>query len=163
VAPPRRDTVLALATAALGYPRPRLRRGAEPVHDHGQREAARGRRCRRQGRHVLRHRPGRREPRHRRALGRCRSLLAPLPAPPAPPSCRPPVVRGGEIGGIVATAAVDERARRVYFSTAPGNDADLFNPQRPTVHALDADTGAIVWQNTAEPNADASFAPTSAI
>src|SRR5262249_46828671 len=42
-------------------------------------------------------------------------------------------------------------------------DDDLFNPQRPTVHALDADTGAIVWQNTSEPNADASFAPTSAI
>ncbi len=31
------------------------------------------------------------------------------------------------------------------------------------MHALDADTGAIVWQNTTEPNADASFAPTSAI
>jgi hypothetical protein len=46
-------------------------------------------------------------------------------------------------------------------STAPGED--LLNPKRPTVHALDADTGAIVWENTAEPNADASFAPTSAI
>ena len=31
------------------------------------------------------------------------------------------------------------------------------------MHALDLDTGAIVWQNTAEPDADASFAPTSAI
>ncbi|HYV57098.1 MAG TPA: PQQ-binding-like beta-propeller repeat protein [Candidatus Nitrosopolaris sp.] len=83
--------------------------------------------------------------------------------PSSLPYWRTQVVPGGDIGGIIATAAVDERARRVYFSTAPGNDADLFNPQRPTVHALDADTGAIVWQNTAEPDADASFAPTSAI
>ena len=44
-----------------------------------------------------------------------------------------------------------------------GTGDDIFNPQRPTVHALDADTGRIVWQNTTEPNADASFAPTSAI
>ena len=73
------------------------------------------------------------------------------------------VVRGGGAGGIIATAAVDQRKRRVYFSTAPGEDSDVFTPQRPTVHALDLDTGAIVWENTAEPNADASFAPTSAI
>ena len=73
------------------------------------------------------------------------------------------VVPGGSAGGIIATAAVDEKARRVYFSTAPGTFADIFTPQRPTVHALDLDTGAIVWENTAEPNADASFAPTSAI
>ena len=74
------------------------------------------------------------------------------------------VVPGGEAGGIIATAAVDERRRRVYFSTAPGRDEDVpFNPQRPTVHALDLDTGAIVWENTSEPLADASFAPTSAI
>jgi glucose dehydrogenase len=83
--------------------------------------------------------------------------------PSALPYWRTNVVPGGSEGGIIGSAAVDERARRVYFSTAPGNDADLFNPQRPTVHALDADTGAIVWQNTAEPNADASFAPTIAI
>ncbi len=71
------------------------------------------------------------------------------------------VVRGGALGGIIATAAVDEAARRVYFSTAPGSS--VFSPQRPTVHALDLDTGSIVWQNTGEDNADASFAPTSAI
>jgi outer membrane protein assembly factor BamB len=46
-------------------------------------------------------------------------------------------------------------------STAPGS-VDPFNPQRPTVHALDKNTGAIPWQNTLEVNADASFAPTSA-
>jgi outer membrane protein assembly factor BamB len=69
-------------------------------------------------------------------------------------------VPGDSQGGIIAAAAVDEAARRIYFSTAPG--LDLLNPQRPTVHALAADTGTIVWENTAEPNA-ASFAPTSAI
>src|SRR5439155_12502750 len=73
------------------------------------------------------------------------------------------VVPGGGAGGIIAAAAVDERRRRVYFSTAPGEDSDIFRPQRPTVHALDIDTGTIVWENTTEPHADASFAPTSAI
>jgi polyvinyl alcohol dehydrogenase (cytochrome) len=85
------------------------------------------------------------------------------PDPSGLPYWRTPVVPGGDAGGIIATAAVDETARRVYFSTAPGTFADIFLPQRPTVHALDLDTGAIVWENTAEPNADASFAPTSAI
>jgi hypothetical protein len=37
------------------------------------------------------------------------------------------------------------------------------SPQRPTVHALDMQTGAVLWQNTVETTADASFAPTSAI
>jgi polyvinyl alcohol dehydrogenase (cytochrome) len=85
------------------------------------------------------------------------------PDPSGVPYWRTNVVPGGEAGGIIATAAVDGVARRIYFSTAPGSEDDLFNPQRPTVHALDADNGEIVWQNTAEPNADASFAPTSAI
>jgi polyvinyl alcohol dehydrogenase (cytochrome) len=79
------------------------------------------------------------------------------------PYWRRNVVPGGGAGGIIATAAVDAVARRVYFSTAPGSDDDLFDPQRPTLHALDADDGAIVWENTTESNADASFAPTSAI
>ena len=81
--------------------------------------------------------------------------------PSALPYWRTNVVPGGGEGGIIATAAVDEAARRIYFSTAPGDD--LAHPQRPTVHALDADSGAIAWENTAEPNADASYAPTSAI
>jgi polyvinyl alcohol dehydrogenase (cytochrome) len=85
------------------------------------------------------------------------------PDPSGLPYWRTNVVPGGSAGGIIGTAAVDSAARRIYFSTAPGSDDDLFNPQRPTVHALDADTGAIVWQNTTEPNADASFAPTSVI
>jgi len=85
------------------------------------------------------------------------------PDPSGVPYWRTNVVPGGSAGGIIGTAAVDSAAHRIYFSTAPGSDQDLFNPQRPTVHALDADTGAIVWQNTTEPNADASFAPTSAI
>jgi polyvinyl alcohol dehydrogenase (cytochrome) len=79
------------------------------------------------------------------------------------PYWRTNVVPGGSAGGIIATAAVDDVARRIYFSTAPGSDDDVFNPQRPTVHALDADNGAIVWQNAAESDADASFAPTTAI
>ncbi len=81
--------------------------------------------------------------------------------PSALPYWSTKVVLGGDIGGIIATAAVDEKAGRVYFSTAPGFDP--FNPQRPTVHALDKNTGEVVWQNTLEQDADASFAPTSAI
>ena len=72
------------------------------------------------------------------------------------------VVPGGDIGGIIASAAVDEERRRIFFSTAPG--LDVFHPQRPTVHALDMDTGAVVWNNgTSGAFSDASYAPTSAI
>lgn len=71
------------------------------------------------------------------------------------------VVPGGPVGGIIATAAVDDAADRIYFGTAPGS-GDVLNPQRPTVHALDAGSGAVLWQNTGEVNADATFAPTSA-
>ncbi len=73
------------------------------------------------------------------------------------------VVPGGSAGGIVATAAVDDATDRIYFGTAPGSFSSVLNPQRPTMHALDARTGAILWQNTGEANADATFAPTSAI
>ncbi len=80
------------------------------------------------------------------------------------------VVAGGDIGGIVATSSVDEAQRRVFFSTAPGTAAlnsppfgGATQPQRPTVHALDMDTGAIVWENDEQTSSDASFAPTSAI
>jgi outer membrane protein assembly factor BamB len=79
------------------------------------------------------------------------------------PYWRTRVVPGGSAGGILATAAVDEANGRIHFSTAPGGDDDVFTPQRPTVHTLDMQTGAILWENTAEPNADASFASTSAI
>ena len=77
------------------------------------------------------------------------------------------VVAGGDIGGILASAAVDELQRRIYFSTAPGrggvNDPGSGPPQSPTVHALDLDTGAIVWNNGGEAEPQASFGPTSAI
>ena len=79
------------------------------------------------------------------------------------PYWRTAVVAGGEAGGVLATAAVDDDADRIFFGTAPGSYADVLSPQRPTVHALDAGTGAIVWENTTEPNADATFAPTSAL
>ena len=73
------------------------------------------------------------------------------------------VVPGGAAGGVIATAAVDEGARRVYFGTAPGSGDDL-TPQQPAFHALDLDSGAVVWQvgSAAEP-LQASFSPTSAI
>jgi outer membrane protein assembly factor BamB len=77
------------------------------------------------------------------------------------------VVPGGSIGGVPQTAAVDEAARRVLFSTAPGNGFDaLFTPQTPTLHALDLDTGTIVWDSSTatlfQPEY-ASYGPTSAI
>jgi hypothetical protein len=77
------------------------------------------------------------------------------------------VVQGGAIGGIIASASADEGARRIYFSTAPGeSQPDVFNPQRPTMHALDMDTGAIVWDNGTTGggfNADASYGPTTGV
>lgn len=73
------------------------------------------------------------------------------------------VVPGGRAGGIIATAAVDDANDHIYFGTAPGSFDDVTTPQRPTMHALDAGSGAVLWQNTAEANADATFAPTSAI
>ena len=85
------------------------------------------------------------------------------PDPSSLPYWRRNVVPGGAIGGVIATAAVDESSRRVFFSTGPG--LDVFAPQQPTVHALDLDSGAVVWQNTAPPGqtTDASYAPTSAV
>jgi polyvinyl alcohol dehydrogenase (cytochrome) len=61
------------------------------------------------------------------------------PDPSALPYWRTNVVPGGPIGGIIATATVDEASGRIYFSTAPGTD--VLAPQRPTVHALDLETG----------------------
>ena len=90
-------------------------------------------------------------------------------SPPDLPYWTRNVVPGGDIGGIIATASVDEARRRVFFSTAPGTAAlnsppyGARQPQRPTVHALDMDTGAIVWQNDEQTTSDASFAPTSGI
>jgi outer membrane protein assembly factor BamB len=79
------------------------------------------------------------------------------------PYWRRNVVSGGVAGGILATAAVDERSRRIYFSTAPGGINDTFNPQTPTIHALNMDTGNVSWQNFTEKPDDASFSPVSAI
>ncbi len=85
------------------------------------------------------------------------------PSPRALPYWERNVVPGGAIGGIIATASVDEATRRVIFSTAPGED--VLNPQRPTVHALDLDTGAVLWQNTDAVGltGDASYGPTSGV
>jgi polyvinyl alcohol dehydrogenase (cytochrome) len=70
------------------------------------------------------------------------------------------VVAGGPAGGIIGTAAVDQDAHRIFFSTAPGDNP--LQPQLPTQHALNADDGSIVWQNTNEANTQASYAPTFA-
>jgi polyvinyl alcohol dehydrogenase (cytochrome) len=66
------------------------------------------------------------------------------------------VVEGGGQGGVIGSAAVGDGM--VFFSTAPGTDTN--NPQRPTVHALDAATGAVRWQLE---DPDPSFASTTAI
>jgi outer membrane protein assembly factor BamB len=64
-------------------------------------------------------------------------------------------------GGVIGTPAVDEKARRVYLSTAPG--ASEFVPDQPVFHALDLDTGEVVWTlGSAAAPQTASFAPTSA-
>jgi outer membrane protein assembly factor BamB len=64
-------------------------------------------------------------------------------------------------GGVIGTPAVDEKARRIYLSTAPG--ASEFAPDQPTAHALDLDTGAVLWTlgSDAAPQPP-SFAPVSA-
>jgi outer membrane protein assembly factor BamB len=85
------------------------------------------------------------------------------PNPSALPYWSRNVVPGGPADGIPATAAVDETARRVYFTTAAGSSG--INPQRPTVHVLNLDTGAIVWQNVGATGleGDASFGPASTV
>jgi outer membrane protein assembly factor BamB len=68
------------------------------------------------------------------------------------------VVAGGSIGGIIASAAVNEDERKVFFSTAIG--LDIGNPQYPAAHALNLDDGSIAWQNEDVPP---SYAPTGAV
>jgi outer membrane protein assembly factor BamB len=64
-------------------------------------------------------------------------------------------------GGVIGTPAVDEKARRVYLATAPGQNT--FTPDQPTVHALDMDTGTRIWDfGTVAMPALASFAPVGA-
>ncbi len=88
------------------------------------------------------------------------------PDPSALPYWTRNVVPGGDIGGIVGTAAVDTAAGRIYFSTAPGDGAangPPLDPQRPTMHALDMHSGAILWDNASDLTSYASFGPTSGI
>jgi polyvinyl alcohol dehydrogenase (cytochrome) len=72
------------------------------------------------------------------------------------------VVFGGVDGGFIATSAYD--GHRVYGATAlgdigfceRGNPADL-PVQEPSLHAFDASSGAVAWQQVHAP----SFAPTT--
>jgi outer membrane protein assembly factor BamB len=87
------------------------------------------------------------------------------PDPSDLPYWRRNVVAGGVLGGLPATSSVDEVRRRVIFSTAPGGIANTPPgvPQTPVFHALDLDTGDIVWETNGAGAPDASFAPTSSI
>lgn len=73
------------------------------------------------------------------------------------------VVAGGALGGVIATAAADTERRRIYFGTAPGGNNNVLSPQLPTMHALDMDSGAVVWDNGTVAGPDASFSPASSV
>lgn len=66
------------------------------------------------------------------------------------------VVYGGPQGGIIGSPAVGDG--RVFFNTAAGYD--IADPQRPIMHALGQDDGAIAWQVADTPP---SFSPVSVI
>jgi len=66
------------------------------------------------------------------------------------------VVPGGPAGGMIGSASVGDG--RIVVATAPG--FSVFQPQKPSVHAFDANTGAVVWQNS---DVDISFGPTMGV
>jgi outer membrane protein assembly factor BamB len=72
------------------------------------------------------------------------------------PYWRTKVVPGGDIGGIISSAAVGEG--KVVFSTAFG--LDIAAPQRPTAWALNASDGSVLWSVF---DAPPSYSPTTAI
>ena len=86
------------------------------------------------------------------------------PDPTAFPYWATQVTSGGPVGGILAGAAVDSDARRIHFATAPGCVLPCAI-EKPTVHTLDMDTGAVVWDNRTAPglSESASFAPTTGV
>jgi outer membrane protein assembly factor BamB len=55
------------------------------------------------------------------------------------------LVEPSAIGGIIGTPAVDQKARRIYIATGP----TIGTPTIPqaSVHALDLDTGEVLWDN----------------
>ncbi len=85
------------------------------------------------------------------------------PDPSALPYWTRNLVPGGSAGGIIGSSAVDEAARRLYVGTAPGFDPT--QPQRPTVHALDLDTGAVLWTHDLAEGFDSfgTFSPTTGV
>jgi outer membrane protein assembly factor BamB len=74
------------------------------------------------------------------------------------------LVPGGVQGGIIGTPAIDVKARRAYIATAQGQTDPPAIPQQPTIHALDLDSGEILWQNGIGdyPDGSASFSPVGA-
>ena len=68
--------------------------------------------------------------------------------PAALPYWRTKVVPGGDIGGILATAAADEDLRRIYISTAPGEDSDDRRVQPTASRVSRAEHG--YWRNHVE-------------
>ena len=71
------------------------------------------------------------------------------------------LVPGGPVGGIIGTPAVDQKARRIYIATAPGLSESM--TQQPSVHALDLDTGDILWDNLGDASGTSgNFGPVGA-
>ena len=66
------------------------------------------------------------------------------------------VVPGGAIGGIIGSASVGEG--KVVFLTGFG--LSISHPQKPAMHALNANDGSIAWQNS---GVDTGYAPTSGV
>jgi outer membrane protein assembly factor BamB len=66
------------------------------------------------------------------------------------------VVPGGFAGGMIGSASVGEG--RIAVCTAPG--FSVFDPQKPTVHSFDIDSGAVLWQSSIS---DPCFGPTMGV
>jgi len=65
------------------------------------------------------------------------------------------------IGGIIGTPAVDQKARRIYLATGP----TIGPPATPqaSVHALDLDSGDVLWDNLDDPAGTSNnFGPVAA-
>ena len=74
------------------------------------------------------------------------------------------VVPGGAIGGVIATASVDEAARRVFFSTGPGDGRlGAAASHRPRARPRHRRGGLAEHGATTFLAGDASYGPTSSV